>query len=155
MKKLFVVVSVALLGSVVVALAANPRFVMATDELVGENLVVSFREVGLGQASSIDYVVTAGNIATYACVSVGNECGNPVSVNEPVAAASTMVPRRGGQVSGSLSLSPHSLELECALGDTKHLIDVTYYNITITDVTNGITQAVIPSAVEATLFVCS
>jgi len=57
--------------------ATSPHFVgKVTATLVGNNVVVSWKEAGLGDNQNIDYVASADATATFHCVNNGGNCPN-------------------------------------------------------------------------------
>jgi hypothetical protein len=54
-----------------VALAVSPQFVSASANLSGTNLIVSFKEAGLGTNQQITYAASAYSTVTYVCVNRG------------------------------------------------------------------------------------
>src|SRR5215467_9995076 len=99
----------ALVLSVSVAFADSPHFIKASANLSGANLVVSFKEAGLGNNQLITYVASADGTATYVCVNNGG--GNPSATNKtavagPVSATGTFNSGKNGTISQSLTLSP-------------------------------------------------
>jgi hypothetical protein len=114
MKRLLVVLCAPLLLLVAMASAAHavsPHFVRASADLDGANLVVSFKEAGLGTNQLINYTASADATATYVCVNNGG--GNPSAQNKttvsgPVTASGTFSSGKNGQVTASLTLSPPS-----------------------------------------------
>ncbi len=136
-----------LTGLVVAAFAQSPHFVKASasgPNAVG-NLVVSFKEAGLGDNQLITYVASADATAEYA---IGNNGGNfPPSpthqeVTGPVSATGQFRSGKNGSINGSLTLMPPPSTLKVPPGQTLFLVSVTYTNVEITDETNGVTQGI-------------
>ena len=152
MKRLVVLVCtpvLLLLGLVVAALpaqAVSPHFIRADAQLSGTNLVVSFKEAGLGTNLLINYTASANATATYVCVNHGG--GNPsaqnkTTVNGPVSASGTFNSGKNGSVSASLTITPPSAgSFSCPSGQSLELAQVSYTNVSITDTTNGVTQSI-------------
>jgi hypothetical protein len=135
------VVTVAL--GAVVALAVSPHFVNASAQLNGVQLVVSFKEAGLGTNQLIDYVASADATATYVCVNRGGanpSAQNKTTVAGPVTAEGTFSSGKNGQVTSSLTLSPPPSDISCPAGQSLETAQVTYTNVDITDTTNDITE---------------
>lgn len=128
------------------ALADSPHFIRASARLSGANLVVSFKEAGLGNNQLITYVASADATATYVCVNNGG--GNPSAQNKttvsgPVSASGTFSSGKNGTISQSLTLSPPgSGGFSCPPGQTLAIAQVTYTNVAITDTTNGVTESI-------------
>jgi hypothetical protein len=127
------------------ALAQNPHFVSASARLSGSNLIVSFKEAGLGTNQNINYVASADATATYVCVNRGG--GNPSASNKttvagPVSATGTFSSGKNGQVNASLTLSPPPSDISCPPGQSLELAQVSYTNVAITDTTNNVSESV-------------
>ena len=124
------------------ALAVNPHFVSASPTLNNNGtLTVNFKEAGLGDNQLINYRLTADASATYVCVNKGG--GNPSAQNKttvagPVSAEGSFNSGKNGNVTASLTLSPPPSDISCPKGQTLQLAQVTYNNVTLTDLTNNI-----------------
>src|SRR5262249_28332903 len=135
----------ALVLSVSVAFADSPHFIKASANLSGANLVVSFKEAGLGNNQLITYVASADGTATYVCVNKGG--GNPSASNKtavagPVSATGTFSSGKNGTVSQSLTVSPPFKDIGCPNGQTQQLAEASYTNVAITDTTNNVTESI-------------
>lgn len=136
----------ALALSVSVAFADSPHFVSASAKLSGVNLVVSFKEAGLGTNQLINYTASADGTAVYVCVNNGG--GNPSAKNKttvsgPVSASGTFSSGKNGNVNASLTLNPPSAGgFSCPTGQDLEIASATYTNVAITDTTNGITDPI-------------
>jgi hypothetical protein len=129
-----------------IALAQSPHFISASASGPDSdgNLIVSFKEAGLGDNVSIIYTASANATATYACINGGGnhpKATNKATVSGPVSATGTFSSGKNGSISQSLTLEPPSPgSFSCPSGQTLVLADVSYTNITIADTTNGITE---------------
>jgi hypothetical protein len=140
------------------ALAVSPHFVSASAKLSGANLIVSWKEAGLGDNQLINYTAAADATATYVCVNNGGgnpSASNKTTVSGPVSASGTFNSGKNGNVTASLTLSPPGppppSEFSCPPGQTgPTLAQVSYTNVSITDNTNGITEP-IPGTFSACL----
>jgi hypothetical protein len=137
----------ALLLLVPSALAVSPHFVSASAKLSGANLVVSFKEAGLGTNQLINYTASADATATYVCVNKGGanpSASNKTQVSGPVSASGTFSSGKNGNVTASLTLMPPPppSTFSCPPGQTEAIAEVVYTNVAITDTTNGITEAI-------------
>jgi hypothetical protein len=149
LKKRFVALA-ALVGAVAAlstaALATSPHFVRADAQLSGANLVVSFKEAGLGTNQLITYVANADATATYVCVNRGGgnpSASNKTTVSGPVSATGTFSSGKNGQVTASLTLMPPGPGgFTCPNGQSREIAQVTYTNVSITDTTNGVTESI-------------
>jgi hypothetical protein len=138
------VLAIALLAlTVSTAFAAAPHFINASASINGGgNLVVSWKEAGLGDNQLIHYTVSADATATYVCVNGGNHnpsASNKTTVSGPVSASGTFSSGKNGNITASLSAAPPSAPDFCPNGQKTELALVTYSSITLTDTTNGIT----------------
>ncbi|MEU7835417.1 MULTISPECIES: hypothetical protein [unclassified Nonomuraea] len=149
MKRLSILVSTPLALLVAAALpaqAVSPHFVSASAQLGGTNLIVSFKEAGLGTNENIDYVASATSTATYVCVNRGGK--NPSAQNKQVnsgevTATGTFSSGRNGQVTASLAILPPSAgTFSCPPGQSLEIAQVTYTSVKITDDTNGVTASI-------------
>jgi hypothetical protein len=149
LKKRFVAVA-ALVGAVsalsTVAFAVSPHFVRADAHLSGANLVVDFKEAGLGTNQLISYMASADGTATYVCVNRGGgnpSASNKTTVSGPVSAEGTFSSGKNGQVTASLTLSPPGPgSFSCPPGQSREIAQAVYTNVAITDTTNNITEPI-------------
>lgn len=129
-----------------VAFAQNPHFIRASATLSGTDLVVSWKEAGLGANQNIDYVASATADATYVCVNRGG--GNPSAANKTtvradVSASGTFSSGKNGQITASLTIAaPGPGTFSCPPGQSLQLAEVTYTNVAIEDTTNGVTATI-------------
>jgi hypothetical protein len=129
------------------ALAVSPHFINASAEISGANLVVSFKEAGLGTNQLITYTANADATATYVCVNKGGanpSASNKTTVSGPVSATGTFSSGKNGNVTASLTLTPPPppSTFSCPPGQQQATAEVTYTNVSITDSTNGITEPI-------------
>ena len=147
-KKLGVPILTAILVFVMIAsaLAASPHFINASATVDSDaNLVVSWKEAGLGDNQNIHYLATADATATYVCINGGEnhpKAANKESVHGPVSAPGTFASGKNGQITASLTVSPPPSPLECPNGQRLELACASYTNVAITDHTNGITEPI-------------
>jgi hypothetical protein len=131
-----------------VASATSPHFVRVSAS--GPNnagqLIVSFKEAGLGDNQLIAYLASADGSATYACINGGErhpQAQNKESFTGPVEARGTFSSGRNGSISQSLTLNPPGPgSFTCPPGQRRILADVSYTNVAITDTTNGVTESI-------------
>lgn len=139
------------------ALADSPHFISSSASGVNSagNMVVSFKEAGLGNNQQITYVASADGTAIYACINGGGNhpsASNKETVNGPVSASGTFSSGKNGSISQSLTLSPPSAgSFSCPGGQKLNLAFVSYSNVKLTDTTNNITVA-FPGTFSACLF---
>jgi len=128
-----------LMGSTA-AMAASPHFINASAARSGDNLVVSWKEAGLGDNLRIDYTASATATRVDSCVNGGNNVpADPkkTTTQAPVTANGDFAVKNG-QVTASLTLSPPATTLTCPKGQKATLISLSYTDVRITDNTNGI-----------------
>ncbi|MFI7065838.1 hypothetical protein ACIBL3_32900 [Kribbella sp. NPDC050124] len=149
MKRLFALLFASLLALfafATTAQAVSPHFVRADANLSGANLVVDFKEAGLGTNQLISYTATADATATYVCVNRGGgnpSASNKTTVSGPVSASGTFSSGKNGQVTASLTLTPPGPgSFSCPPGQSLEIAQVSYTNVAITDTTNGITEPI-------------
>jgi hypothetical protein len=119
------------------------HFLSLSAEIVGANLVISFREAGLGNSpvATVNVAAIAAGTATYACINGGGkhpQATNKEEVSGPVGASGDFDIRKNGSAVGTLTLTPPPSTLECPNGQSFVLADVTYTNVFISDNTNGV-----------------
>ncbi|MDQ6701761.1 MAG: hypothetical protein M3Z96_00950 [Pseudomonadota bacterium] len=143
-----------------VAWADNPHFVgkVTSKLLANNNVQVCFKEAGLGSNQLIDYLAGANATATFVCVNHGGNCpnaANKTTVNGPVGQTGQFSSGKNGSISQCLTFSPPGAGgFSCPGGQTLTLSKVTYTDIAISDTTNGVSQAAVPSTQSANPFNC-
>jgi hypothetical protein len=149
MRRLLVAVPVTLavlLMAAPAAFATSPHFISASAQIKGTNLVVSFKEAGLGTNQLISYTANADATATVVCVNNGGgnpSASNKTTVSGPVSANGTFSSGKNGNVNASLTLSPPPAPSNfCPKGQTEQVSEVSYTNVSVTDDTNGITEPI-------------
>lgn len=137
------------------AMAANPHFQRADANLnAAGDLVVSWKEVGLGNNQEITYAASATATGAYACINRGGK--NPQASNKQdftgaVESTGTFTSGKNGQITASLTVSPPESELVCPGGQKRILACVTYQDITLEDTSNEVT-ADVPGSLAKTFF---
>jgi hypothetical protein len=112
-----------------IALAPSPAWTVDAVR-VGDSLVVSFKEAGLGNEPQVQVEVSA----TAACVNPGSN--KPKAANKQTVSAEGTFPVQNGKAEGTLTLSP-VFQPSCSPPMT-----VEFSNVTITDLTSGITRRI-------------
>ena len=137
---------VLMLPAVASAQNANPHFISASDatDNVGD-LVVSWKESGLGNNMLINYTTTADGTAVYACINNGGnhpQAGNKETVSGPVTASGAFNSGKNGNITASLTAEePGPGSFTCPGGQSFVLASVSYTNVTLSDDTNNITES--------------
>jgi hypothetical protein len=115
---------------------------IASADVTQAFLNVSFREAGLGSNDGTLVRVTSDASAVYACLNRGGrnpKAANKQTVTSPVSAQDTFTSDKNGSISGTLTAAaPGPGDFTCSSGQTLVLASVTFSNIVLTDVTNGI-----------------
>jgi hypothetical protein len=137
----FVVFAFVLVGIPGPLWADSPQFQYANASASGINLLVTFKEVGLGNSASIAGIeVDANASALYQCFNNGGnhpKAGNKETVTAPVTGSGNFDVRHG-QTTGSITVAlPGPGNFSCPSGQTLFLISGTFSNITITDNTTS------------------
>jgi hypothetical protein len=158
------IATLAVLGTAGIVWAQSPHFLNSqTTAVIAQNgdLVVSWKEAGLGDNVSIDYQASANASATCTCVNNSGKCpnaANKVTVPGPVSATGTFTSSKNGSITASLDVSPPpcppSAPPTCGGGQKLVLSAVTYTDIALTDLTNGIDATGLPTSLSKTFFTC-
>lgn len=141
-----------------VAQADSPHFIKAS--AAGPNnagqLVVSWKEAGLGDNQLIRYLASAEATATYACINGGEnhpQAANKETVTEPVTKEGSFSSGKNGSIAESLTIDPPSaVSFTCPPGQRRVLASVTYSKVAISDTTNELLQS-IPGTFSRVFFV--
>jgi hypothetical protein len=102
--------SAALAGAAGMAYAANPHFIRgptAVLDMATANLIVSFKEVGLGNTPGT-YLLFARESSTF-CVPSRPATQAPAKASQPATTSTTITPHNG-QTTGTISLEPNWLD---------------------------------------------
>lgn len=139
-KRLIWLLGLGLLG--VSALAASAHFIKASANIDNSgDLIISWKEAGLGSTTGIQYTATANASAVYACINHGGKnpsASNKTGVNAVVTSNGTFNPKNGS-VTASLTITPPPPSgFSCPHGQTQVFVSVTYTDPTLTDETNDI-----------------
>jgi hypothetical protein len=140
------------------AMAQSPHFVGKTTATLNDDgsLTVSWKEAGLGNNQEIDYSAGATTSTIIeGCMNNGGAFPNADNKGEtggPALATGSFSSGKNGQITASLTAFPPETELVCPGGQTKVVCQVSYFDIHVTDETNGVTEAATPSTLSATLF---
>jgi outer membrane usher protein FimD/PapC len=126
------------------AFAASPHFISASAARSGDNLVVKWKEAGLGDNLNIDYSATATATRVDSCVNNGGKVPSDPkkTTTQAQVSANGTFSVKNGSVNGSLTLSPPATTLTCPSGQTATLISLSYTDVSITDLTNGINEPI-------------
>jgi len=141
--------------SVWVAFADSPHFVRTSASVTSSGqLVVSWKEAGLGGGQTISYLAGANQAqAIYACINNGGHhpsAANKQATNGPVTASGDFTAAKNGSINGSLTTGPLGSTLTCPNGQTFVLCSVAYTGIFVTD-TNNAVNADVPGSFKVCL----
>jgi hypothetical protein len=140
--------------------AAAPRFTgkaqasfTATD--ADGEVSISFKENGLDPNTTVTYLAGSTVTASYACFNVtGTSCIQRESITDVSNTPGGFTSNSRGIASGALSLAPTASTLVCSTTPTPTLLSVSYSNINLQDVSNGVTAKVSPTSLSATYADC-
>lgn len=136
--------------------ADAPRFIIdGAPEFGSPDLHISFAEVGLGRSANVTIVFSGFATSTYACINNGGR--NPSAANKQsfsglVSESQSYVTDASGRIKDSMTLyhlGPNGFA--CPRGQKLELVEVTFTNVTLEDVTNGVRE-VFPGPFVQTLY---
>ena len=133
------------------AYAASAHFVRGpTASLNSSNghVTVNWKEAGLGDTVRVASLASAAGTARYQCVTRGGNCpaaSNKQNVSSAVTADGTFSPKNG-TVTASLEFEPPAGTLKCPGGQVLKMVSVSYTDIALDDLTNGVHAGAIPDA---------
>jgi hypothetical protein len=109
-------------------------------------LTVNFHEAGLGDNEAVDMTLSADANATYQWFNHGGNKpqGVPFNVNGTFSVSGTFFSDQNGQIDGSLTLNPPSVDEFLATNHAANwipVLSVSYTNVVVTDTTNGVSTA--------------
>ena len=127
---------------------ANAHFVAASSTVSPTTgaLTVNFHEAGLGNTETVDITLSGDATAVYQWFNKGGNKpqGTPFNVNETFAVSGTFTSDQNGQIKGSLSVNPPSVDAFLATNHAANWVpslSVSYTNVVVTDTTNGVSTA--------------
>ncbi|MFZ9629716.1 MAG: hypothetical protein ACO3C1_10245 [Ilumatobacteraceae bacterium] len=131
------------LALVAPAAAAGAKFQSASASVTNTGrLSVSFVEVGAGANQTYGYTARASSAATYVCLNSSGKVAsatNKINVAGTVTQSGSYTADRNGKVVGTITVAPVPSNLGCPNGQTLALANVTYTNVSVTDVSNSTT----------------
>jgi hypothetical protein len=131
------------------AMAASPQFLRAPSAQLGSpKVIVSWTEVGLGSTEGVSYLASATAAARYQCINRGNKCpaaSNKEDVLSDVSVGGTFAVKNG-RITGELEIPAPPSTLVCPGNQIVGVVTVVFTDITLTDVTNGLTSLTNPSS---------
>lgn len=112
----------------------------------GNNLTATFKEAGLAAGSVETVVLSATGTATYECINNGGnhpQAANKETVSSTVTKSGQFTADKNGNIVGSLTVAPPGPgNFTCPAGQTlTGPLNVSYTNVSITDITSGATIA--------------
>jgi hypothetical protein len=139
----------ALVATVAIA-GSTPKFLRAPSASLGSpKVIVKWTEIGLGITDSVDYVASATAAARYQCVNRGNNCpaaSNKEDVLSNVSVGGTFAVDKNGRITEALVIPAPPATLVCPGNQVVGVVTVVFTNITLTDVTHGVSSPTNPSA---------
>jgi hypothetical protein len=157
-------------GKVILAVAAlalvagtvwadSPHFVgrVTATLLANNDVLVCFKEAGLGSNVLIEYAATAQVTATFVCVNNGGECPNAANkqtVSGPATGTGAFSSGKNGSIDECIIIDGPDAPDFCPGGQTETLDVISYASIAITDTTNNVSAGATPSSVGADPFDC-
>ena len=138
------------------ALAAAIHFIQASANIdKSGDLVISWKEAGLGKDTSVSYYASANGSAVYACINHGGKHAQAASMTTsegPVSGSGSFSAGHNGQITASLTLTPPDppASFSCPNGQLLVIASVTYTDATLTDTTNSITPTLTGNCASAT-----
>ncbi|HWR35756.1 MAG TPA: hypothetical protein VN622_07825 [Clostridia bacterium] len=127
-----------LLGTAIAMLAASAHFIRVESGLSGANVVITFKEAGLGDDETILYQGSAIATATYQCFTKSGNTPEAANKTGPGTVQSPPTPfnsGKNGSIVGSVTLSPPGPDFSCPSGQRQRLVCATYTDISIKDLT--------------------
>ena len=135
-----------LFTSIAVADSAKFKSASATGPDANGDLLVKFRETGLGNTPNpVNYRADAQGDAVYACQNNGgNFPSDPkkTQATGPVSSTDTFPSARNGSVKGSLTLHPPAATLNCPGGQNQVLVSITYTEVRICDTDHDVCKSI-------------
>jgi hypothetical protein len=126
--------------AITIALAGSAHFIKCGKSQQGNNVVVSFKEAGLGNERTC-ITVEGDASAVYACINGGGKnpsAANKRTINSKRTATDCFTPHNGS-ISGSLTLTPPGPgDFSCPSGQQLRLLSVSYSNVKVTDTTHDV-----------------
>ena len=138
--------------------SGNPHFLRA-DASIGNaaQLVVSFKEAGLGSNVQINYEMLADASAIYYCINGGQKnpnAANKTEVTAPISATGTFSSGKNGSIVNSLQAGPPGPgAFACPPGQQLRFGEVSYSNIELHDRSTPVAANVSPQALSRVDFV--
>jgi len=144
-----------LFGLALVATAAiagkggDPQFLRAPSASLGSpKVIVRWTEVGLGNTDTVAYIASATAAARYQCINRGNNCpaaSNKEDVLTDLSVSGTFAVKNG-RITGTLIIPAPPATLVCPGNQVAGVVSVVFTNITLADVTNGVSSPTNPSS---------
>jgi hypothetical protein len=132
------------------AIAGHPHYLRAPSASLGSpKVIVRWTEVGLGSTDSVNYAASATAAARYQCVNRGNNCpaaSNKADVLSDISVGGTFAVDKNGKITGFLIIPAPAGALVCPGNQVVGVVTAVFTDITLTDVTNGVSSPTNPSA---------
>jgi hypothetical protein len=113
--------------------------------VVGATLVATWKEAGLGDNQLIEYLMEADATAEWACINNGGnfpQDPKKQTVEGPVSATGSFSSGKNGSITASLRAdAPERDPSPCQGNQTDVLLNVSFDDVTVTDLTNSILES--------------
>jgi hypothetical protein len=138
------------------AQAQSPHFISASDAIVTSgtdagDVLVSFKEAGLGQNVTINYTASGNGTATYACINKGGNhpsASNKVTNAGPVIGSGSFSSGKSGNITATLEVEEVGAgSFSCPGGQSLVLGSVSFTGLSINDTLNGLSEPVADQSV--------
>lgn len=142
---------------VTTVMAASPHFSRADASVNNRGeLILTWKEAGLGSGQTIHYSASASSIAVWACVNKGYKVPydpKKVTVTGSPSTEADFTAAKNGQITASITFLPPPPPEGwfCPKGQSAAIAEVTYSNITLVDSTNSI-PAPVPTTATKVFF---
>jgi hypothetical protein len=142
------------------ALAQSPHFI-GTATVTGissdGSISVKFKEAGLGNNQLITYNFAGSFDANYGCVNRGGnhpQASNKEFLADNFVVSGTFSSGKNGTISQTLSFTPPDPDtvLNCPGNQVAVLADITYTNLSLTDVTNNVAATLSTTTLSGAFF---
>ena len=143
--------ALALVATGAIAAKGNPQFLRAPSASLGSpKVIVGWTEVGLGDTDTVHYIASATAAARYQCVNRGNNCpaaSNKEDVLVDLSVSGTFAVKNG-RITDTMIIPAPPSTLVCPGNQVVGVVSVVFTNITLMDVTNGVTSLTNPSSLS-------
>jgi hypothetical protein len=151
--------AIAMVFATAPAFATSPHFVSTSGSIdPSGQLIVSFKEAGLGDNLNISYEADASFSAVYACINGGGrhpQATNKETTTGTASGTGTFSSGRNGNITASITLQgspPGPGAFTCPSGQSLVLSSITYTSVTLTDTTTPVGPVNVGSGIFTACF---